>query len=190
MRRIRGLARSIAAVVAITAAGVFESAHGNHYILPCDGECRDASEIPIGPGMTGTWVDPAQSGHGFAIQVLPGQPLEMLVRWYVFDQQGGQTWIAARGPITGTRAVLQAYQIVGGGGRFPPNFDPANVHEQAWGTLTLSFSDCSNALVEWVATAPGYGSGALDLVRLTTPAGLVCRDESGGAARGAGGSPP
>jgi hypothetical protein len=52
----------------------------------------------IGPGFTGSWFDPAQSGHGIAIEVLPGQPVRMLASWVTFAPQGGQAWIAGLRP--------------------------------------------------------------------------------------------
>ena len=188
MNTYRRLAGYTAAIIAIVASSAFTSAFGNHYILPCGEECNPTS-IPIGPAMTGVWIDPTQSGHGFIIEILPGEPLRMAVRWYVFEPQGGQSWIAADGAVADKRAILTGYRITGNGGRFPPNFDPAGVVEEPWGTLTFSFRDCSHGFVAWVASAPGYASGGMDLVRLTLPAGLACADE-GTAARGAGGIAP
>jgi hypothetical protein len=82
----------MAAVAVIATASAFNAAYGNHYILPCPPECRDLPNVPIGPGITGVWIDPAQSGHGFIIEILPGEPLHMAVRWYVFDR-----WVASLG---------------------------------------------------------------------------------------------
>jgi hypothetical protein len=128
----------------------------------------------IGSGFTGFWYNPAQPGHGFAVEVLPGTPMQMLASWMVFAPQGGQSWIVGLGPISGNQAVLQGSQAVGSGARFPPNFDSANVHTQAWGSLTFTFSDCNHGHVDWAATSPGYGSGGTDITRLTLPAGLTC----------------
>ncbi len=80
--------------------------------------------------------------------------------------------------------------MVGSGGRFPPNLDPANVSSVAWGALTFTFTDCTHGHVWWNATAPGYGSGHLDLVRLTQPAGLVCHVDGPGSIEGVGVTPP
>ena len=171
------VARHAAAVIALAASAAFNTAYANHYILPCPPDCR---EVRIGPGMTGTWFVPDQSGHGVWIEVLPGQSPQMLVSWFVFGPQGGQSWIVGSGPITGTRAVLQGFQAVGPGGRFPPNFNAGNVQQQPWGTLTFTFSDCMRGRVEWASTVPGYGSGSMELERLTLPAGLTC-DGSGRA---------
>ena len=44
----------------------------------------------------------------------------------------------------------------------------------AEGTLTFRFSDCNHGHVDWNSSVPGYGSGGMDLTRLTLPAGLTC----------------
>lgn len=126
----------------------------------------------IGPGITGNWYDPAESGHGFGIEVLPGN--QMLAEWYVFGPNGGRDWIVGVGPITGNTAVLTAFQSAGNGGRFPPNFNAAQVQAQPWGTITLSFTDCNNGTASWQPTAPGYTAGSIPIQRLTMPAGLTC----------------
>jgi plastocyanin len=130
--------------------------------------------IAIGAGITGSWFDPVQSGHGFMIEVLPGAPMRMLVQWVTFAPEGGQSWVYAVGPIDGDRAVLEGIQVVGSGARFPPNFDAAHLNVQGWGTLTFTFSDCAHGHVDWTAAAADYGSGSMDLTRLTLPAGLTC----------------
>jgi hypothetical protein len=40
--------------------------------------------------------------------------------------------------------------------------------------LTFTFWDCDYARVDWVSTVSGYGSGGMNLTRLTMPAGLAC----------------
>jgi len=131
-----------------------------------------ASAFSIGPGITGNWFAPNASGHGFSVEVLPGN--QMLAEWYVFAPNGGPTWIVATGPITGNAAVLQGYQAVGAGGRFPPNFNPAQLQNQLWGTLTFTFTDCNNGQVSWQSVVAGYTSGSFPITRLTMPAGLTC----------------
>ena len=85
----------------------------------------------------GSWFNPQQNGHGFALEVLPGQPMQMLASWFTFAPQGGQAWIVGLGPITGDRAVLQGFQSAGPGGRFPPNFDATAVHQENSGHADL-----------------------------------------------------
>jgi plastocyanin len=130
--------------------------------------------LPIQAGHTGSWFNPAQIGHGLMLEVLPGSPMRLLAGWFTFAPQGGQSWITGVGPIIGSQAEVQGYQTAGSGGRFPPNFDAANVRQEPWGTLTFTFSDCQHGRVDWVSTVAGYGSGGMDLTRLTLPAGLTC----------------
>lgn len=126
----------------------------------------------IGAGITGQWYHPDQGGHGFSIEVLPGN--RMLAAWFVFAPDGGPTWIYATGPIKGDTAVLQAVQAVGSGGRFPPHFDAGQVLNQVWGTLSFTFTDCYSGEASWQPVVAGYTSGSLSLTRLTMPAGLSC----------------
>jgi hypothetical protein len=128
-------------------------------------------------GITGNWYNPLQSGHGFSIEVLPGDGIvgEMLAEWFAFAPDGGQSWIVATGPIIGNTAVLQGFQPVGSSVRFPPNFDPSHVQNQPWGTITFTFTDCNNGNVSWQPTATGYTSGTMPITRLTMPAGLTCQ---------------
>ena len=129
--------------------------------------------MSISPGFTGNWFNPANSGHGFSIEVLPDN--RMLAQWYVFGTDGGQTWIVATGPISGDHAVLDGYYPVGAGARFPPNLDPSQMRNQLWGTITLSFTDCNNGIASWTPTqASGYPAGTMAITRLTLPAGLTC----------------
>jgi plastocyanin len=128
----------------------------------------------IDGAYTGTWFNSAQSGMGFMVEVLPGSPMQMLAAWLTFSPQGDPSWIVGLGPIAGNRAILPAIQTVGSGARFPPSFDPTHVTSQSWGTLTFTFSDCNHGHVDWSSTIPGYGSGGMDLMRLTQPAGLNC----------------
>ena len=126
----------------------------------------------ISAGFTGNWFNPASSGHGFSIEVLPDNV--MLAQWYAFAPEGGQAWISAMGPITGNSAVLQGYFPVGPGGRFPPQFKPGKLSNQFWGTITFVFSDCNSGQASWQSAIDGYGSGWLPITRLTMPAGLSC----------------
>ena len=131
-----------------------------------------ATAFSIGPGISGNWFDPNESGHGFSIEVLPGN--RMLAQWYVYAPEGGPVWIVASGAIDGATATLQGYRKVGAGGRFPPNFESGQVQDQLWGTITFTFSDCNSGRVDWQSVVAGYASGSIPIVRLTMPAGLAC----------------
>jgi len=128
------------------------------------------AHVPITSGFTGAWYDPEQSGHGIFIEVLPGN--QMLAWWFTFNPEGTQqAWFGNVGAIDGDTATIDALQALGG--RWIPNFDPANVTQQSWGRLTFQFTDCNHGEVTF--STPGtYGNGHMDLVRITQPAGLEC----------------
>lgn len=138
-------------------------------------QAGSSGAFSIGPGITGNWYNPNQSGHGFSLEVLDGNIL--LAQWYAFSPQApsAPVWIIGTGAITGDTAIVQAVQVGGAGARFPPNFNASQVSNQTWGTLTFTFTDCNAGHIHWTSSAPGYPpTGDLDLIRLTKPAGLTC----------------
>ena len=78
---------------------------------------------------------------------------------------------SARAP---TAAIRRPY---GGqpptGGRWIPNFDPNQIVTNPWGTLTFTFTDCNHGKVDFNSVV-GYGTGSMNLTRLTQPAGVTC----------------
>ena len=97
-------------------------------------------------GLTGSWYEPATSGQGFAVEMIPNQsPGNGLafVSWFTFDTVSGgaerQRWYTLQGPVvTGQpNASLTIYQNTGGNFNAPPA-----TNAQAVGTATLSFDTC------------------------------------------------
>ena len=100
----------------------------------------------IGPGFTGAWFDPAQSGHGLFVEILPDNRIQ--AAWFTFNPAGTeQAWFVGTGTYAGNTATLTSV-VQPAGGRWIPNFDPTRV--------------ISN------------GAGSMNLTRLTQPAGLAC----------------
>ncbi|MBD8525074.1 DUF1800 domain-containing protein [Pseudomarimonas arenosa] len=121
---------------------------------------------------SGSWFDPAQSGHGIFIEVIgPDSNRQMVAIWYAY-LNGEQRWITALGPIQGNTATLSA-QITSGAD-FPPNFRSADVDSQPWGTMTFTGLDADRASWSWSSTVDGFGSGTLSLQRLTALNGYDC----------------
>jgi plastocyanin len=127
--------------------------------------------VNIGPGFTGAWYDPPQSGHGLFLEVLPGGRL--LAWWFAFGPDGTQSWFGGVGTYAGNVATItQVIQTTGG--KWIPNFDPSKLVQIPWGTLTFTFTDCNSGRVDFNSPVPGYGTGSMNLTRLTLPAGLTC----------------
>jgi len=125
----------------------------------------------IVPGFTGSWFDPAQNGHGLLVEVLANS--QFLAAWFTFNPAGTQqSWFVGVGSYSGNTATIsQVLQPTGG--RWIPNFDSSHIVNNAWGTLTFTFTDCNHGKVDFASTL-GYGSGSMNLTRLTQPAGLSC----------------
>lgn len=163
------------AQVRFTRAGTFGFHCDNHVAQGMVGTVtvRASGTPTLGGGFSGAWYNANQSGHGFLVEVLPNNV--MLVVWFVYSPDGTrQNWILAQGsydPASST-VTLPAYLFENG--RFPPNFNPATVTSTAWGSLTLSFADCSTGTASWAPTMAGYTSGSMGITRLASIAGTSC----------------
>ena len=129
-----------------------------------------APTFSIVPAISGSWYLPAQSGHGFSIEVLPNS--QLLAYWFVYDTSGNNLWLVGQGSYTGDTATLLMQS--GSGGLFPPQFDKSKIVRTNWGTLTLKFSGCNNATAQWNPLVPAYPNGSMDLVRLSGISGMNC----------------
>lgn len=136
-------------------------------------------------GHSGGWYNMGQSGHGVFAEVIddPSSPTgkRMVLAWYAFFQ-GQQIWILAVGDVLqdaeGQAAVMTAW--IYEGNAFPPNFDAAQTEEITWGEIRMYFLGCEDAVLEWDSVIEGYGSGSLEVQRLTTISGTTCDPELGG----------
>lgn len=134
---------------------------------------QQQTTFAIGGGMSGNWYNAAQSGHGFQLEILKSPLGYASVFWFAFDNYRNQAWISGVGLIQGNRIVIDAARRVGA--QFPPYFAPAEAQSLPWGTVTLTFSDCTHGHVDWTSTDPSFSSsGGMDLVRLTQILGTSC----------------
>ena len=129
-------------------------------------------------GLTGLWYEPATSGQGFAVQVIPEQSPGLglaFVSWFTFDTVIGgaerQRWYTLHGPVeTGKAgASLTIYQNTGGNFNAPPATEP-----HAVGTATLSFTTSSSGSLSYTFTDGSGRAGTIPLTRLLPNA--TCAD--------------
>jgi len=137
-------------------------------------QLADVPTVPITSGFTGAWYDPAQSGQGLLIEILPSN--RILAFWFTFDVDGRQAWFGGDGQIDNDVAFIHATQGIGG--RWIPNFNPNTYQVIPWGDLTLTFVDCNHGRVDFSGNgdSPVWGIGHMDLTRLTTPVGTCVPD--------------
>ncbi len=118
--------------------------------------------------FTGSWYDPAQSGQGLFLEVLPDN--RMMAFWFTFDPAGTQqAWLVGTGTYTGNIATIDTVAMPTGG-RWIPNFDATKIAGNTWGSMTLTFDGYDHGTVEF-KSVHGYGTGSMNLTRLTRPAG-------------------
>jgi hypothetical protein len=114
---------------------------------------------------SGSWWNSSQSGHGFSVEVLDENTV--LIYWYVYNPDGTSTFILAVADINGNRATGTAYYY--SGMRFG-EFNPNDVNEQVWGTITITFHSCDRATFQYSSSmsyeGTPFGSGQIALTRL------------------------
>jgi hypothetical protein len=123
-------------------------------------------------GLSGTWYDPAHSGHGVHLGMLSGDAASGA--WNVFDAQGRPLHLYFEGRVENGRLVANAYAP---GGMPFGTFDRSTFSAPLWGSLVFDFSDCDHALLSYAGDGPagaGYGHGTVPLTRLASLAGLGC----------------
>ena len=123
------------------------------------------------PEHSGAWYNSDQSGHGISIEILSSE--RAIAFWYAFDPQGNPMWLYIDGAIAGNTIFGEAYFLKG---MVWGDFDPSDKNMFDWGTVDIEFSGCHHATVTWDSVFPGYGSGQLELERLTSICGQRCFD--------------
>lgn len=123
--------------------------------------------------LSGSYSDPAQSGHGYVVEIIgePGNEV-VLVTWYSYDNAGNQIWLIGTGELNGDSATVPVSLF--SGPDFPPQFDTADLESVPWGTLQLDFSVVDFLTVTWDAALPGYENGQVTAARLTQLKGRGC----------------
>ena len=143
--------------------------------LGCDGESAAFNEFTgaVQPGTSGSWYDPSHDGEGWIVEVL--SPTTALVTWFSYTPTGEQAWFLGVGTIDGDSITLE--MLIPAGTNFGPGFDPDAVQRPTWGTLTLTFTDCSSGTASYTSSVGNYGSGQLAITRLTGLSGQDCATE-------------
>jgi len=130
--------------------------------LVCLSTNAAAEEPPmlINYGLSGSWYEPATSGQGFVIDILPLNNL-LAAYWFTYPVEGGaRDWYLATGDISGDSVELTIYQTESG------VFDEASMVEtNAVGSASLEFSSCEAA--SWTYQIDTLGlSGEVPLQRI------------------------
>ncbi len=120
--------------------------------------------------LSGSWYDPSHTGEGYNVEVLING--QVVVYWFSFDPEGKRRWFFGLGEILEGKLVFDDMQT-SSGGIFGPDFDPDLVEYKPWGSLELDLT-CEGGTATYSSTEEGFGSGTLNVVRLTNIDQLPC----------------
>ena len=143
-------------------------------------------------GHSGNWFNAQQNGHGIVVEVIPSSNSPtgkaVVLYWYAY-LENEQVWLVAVGPVInqGNRQIADMDAYIYHGNDFPPFYTTTSTQEIYWGTMSLSFNGCEEAIVTWDSGLAGYGSGSLDMQRLTSVMQTSCNPTLGGDSGGGGG---
>lgn len=134
----------------------------------------------INPGLNDAWVNENAPFQGMFITVFADLGL-VFVAWFTFDSQppasgtatfgaADQRWVTGLGSIDGNQVVLN--MELTSGGVFNGS-EPLPTQDNAYGTMTITFSDCSNGQVTFDFPAAGQ-SGSFAITRTLNDNVALC----------------
>ena len=125
-------------------------------------------------GMDGAWFDPNTPGQGFFIDSHPDPEGGnfIFVSWFTYgdDTASGQRWLTAQGSFAGSIAEIDVFETTGGSFDDPQATSTTNV-----GTMSLNFTDCSNALLTYSLPANG-AEGDMAITRVLPGGQALCEE--------------
>ena len=126
--------------------------------------------MPVADNYSGSWYDPDQSGHGLSIEAVDEERL--VIYWYTYHPDGTPMWLITAADLDGDVAQGNAFYHDG----MPfGTFDPSALNRELWGTVSIRFLNCFTARLSYesdiVHDGVPYGSGEINLVRLTLASG-------------------
>jgi serine protease len=129
-----------------------------------------ASAVEVTSGFSGSWYDKSHDGEGYILQIMEDK--QAVVLWFTYDPDGNQFWLLGLGNLAGSKITFDS-MLEFKGGKFGPDFDPADVTTTIWGSLEFDFNSCSEGTATY--HGPGsFGSGSLNIEKLTSVWGLDC----------------
>ncbi|MDJ0655863.1 MAG: hypothetical protein QNJ40_16980 [Xanthomonadales bacterium] len=126
-------------------------------------------------GISGSWYNPAQDGHGFSMEYLDDSSL--LVYWYTYTPAGDPAFLLGIGSIEGNQVTVP---MLFSQGMVFGVFDPDTRVLEDWGTITISFDSCTSGNVSYESTytlnEASFGSGSFPISRLAFVQNLTCEN--------------
>jgi len=144
----------------------------------CEGLSGNATQaVDINAGMDGAWFDSDTPGQGFFIDAHPDPEGDnfIFVSWFTYGEQtaSGQRWLTAQGGFEGSTAEIDVWETTGG------SFDdPEPISRTKVGTMSLDFTDCSNAQLTYSLPADS-AEGDIAITRVIPGSQTLCEELAG-----------
>jgi hypothetical protein len=94
------------------------------------------------------------------------------VYWFSYGPDGDRRWFYGVGEVREGKLVVDE-MLTTSGGIFGPGYNPESVTGAAWGSLELDI-DCDGGTARYSSTEEGFGTGELNVIRLSKLDGLPC----------------
>ena len=144
----------------------------------CEGLAGNSTEaVDINAGMDGAWFDLDTSGQGYFIDAHTSSEGDnfIFVSWFTYGTAtaSGQRWLTAQGGFEGSMAEIAVFETTGG------SFDdPEPVSTTEVGTMSLDFTDCSNAQLTYSLPADP-AEGDISITRVVPGGQALCEELAG-----------
>jgi len=145
-------------------------------------------EFDINSGLNGAWYNQDSSGQGILLEVLPNSK-RLFMAWFTYDTQlpspeiqsevgySGHKWLTGLGNYSLGSTSLEIDINITSDGLFDQT-RPVQVSEAgSYGSVTLSFNDCSNAQINY-SFLNGLLSGSIPLIRISGDNVALCQQLS------------
>lgn len=144
--------------------------------------------LHINPGLNGSWFNAATSGQGFFFDYFTSID-KMFMGWFTFDTvelnagvtanlgDANQRWLTGLGNINHETNAISFDIVSTSGGLFDNPQTVTNSDAGSVGTVTITFTDCANATVDYNLTSPAV-SGSFPITRIVNDNVALCESLS------------
>jgi serine protease len=148
-----------------------------------EGSVVNTPDVSFNIGLSGSWYEPATSGQGLEIEIMPSANF-IFAGWYSYSDSSdeplgnndiGQRWVTLSGNYINNTSSTQLTIYSNSGGSFD---QPPITSAQAVGVATLSFDSCTSGRLDYSFTDTGV-SGNIPLTRLSPD--IYCQSITNGA---------
>jgi hypothetical protein len=130
-----------------------------------------SAAFAIGPAYSGSWYNPAQSGHGFSLEysVLDDETPLIVAYWYVYDSEGNPIYLIGVGVGFVVFCVCVVFEAPYGM-KFG-EFDPDSTIRADGGTGVFAFEDSETGVFnyqpsQWMIDTYGVSAISIPVVQL------------------------